>query len=103
MTISPIRLGDILLPFISKNKQASSVGLSVKERPSDNPSRDSQGAEKIEICAIELLLAVKKNDAKGVAEAMYNAWSILESQEDQPESQSTDFYSQNALASKERY
>ncbi len=92
-----------MIPFLAKNKQAGQTGLSVKERQPDTHQENSQGAEKIEICAMELILAVKKNDVKGAAEATYNAWCILEDSEESPESPKTDFHTQNALAGKESY
>ncbi len=70
-----------LLPFLKKAKDAQISGVIVKHRsPDENTSEESQDdpAAAIESCAQELIRAVHAKDTKAVAEALKDAFDILE-------------------------
>lgn len=70
-----------MLPFL-KNKQASVAGLIMKTRDPDE-KQDVEGPDEasaaIESCAQELIRAVHARDVKAVADALEDAFSILDS------------------------
>lgn len=92
-----------MLPFL-KNKDQSIAGLIIKQRSPDKPAQepvepmDDTG---IEECAKALIKAVHNNDVKGVAQAMKDAFIILEAQEDESEDEDNSYAAQNIKAAKQ--
>lgn len=72
----------MLLPFL-KNKNAAGVATMIvknrqpDEKPSESEEIDDPSAA-IEACARALINAVHANDAKGAADAMCDAYTILQ-------------------------
>lgn len=73
-----------MLPFMKKNKDASVAGLIIKMRKPDEKAPSDQEEPKddsaIHECAAELIRAVHAQDPKGVANALKDAFDILDSQ-----------------------
>lgn len=71
-----------MLPFIKKKYAGGSSGLIVKHRTPDEKPEENQepmdSSAAIESCARALIQAVQANDAKGVADAMYDAFCVME-------------------------
>jgi hypothetical protein len=74
-----------LLPFLKK-KQTSVSGLIIKDRapntPAEEPINENAG---MECCAMDLIIAVHTKDVKATAEALRNAFDMLEAEEDKQE------------------
>jgi len=70
-----------MLPFLKKRQEAQISGLQIKNRePDEKPEQDQDDSSAaIEACAAALISAIHSHDAKGVAEAMKDAFEILES------------------------
>jgi hypothetical protein len=70
-----------LLPFL-KPKDKSVAGLIIKQRtPDEKPeSEQDDSSASIDACAEELIRAVHARDTKAVANAMKDAFTILESE-----------------------
>ncbi len=88
-----------MLPFL-KRKDSASTGLIVKDlspTPEAEPEQDPSAA--IEACARHLLLAIEAKDVKAIADALCDAFTILESQEGQNEGPPPHSYeAQNIIA-----
>lgn len=73
-----------MLPFL-KLKQSPVAGLIIKKRAPDEPSEsevpkdDEDHSAAIHSCAHDLLKAFEAKDIKGIAEALADAFSILDS------------------------
>lgn len=70
-----------MLPFL-KNKDKYGPGLMVKTRAPDQKPQDEQEdnhSMAIEACAHELIAAIHAKDVKSVAEALKDAFEILDS------------------------
>lgn len=74
-----------MLPFL-KNKTKNGTGIverlhrpedSYKQQQTEETSTDSND---LEICAIDILKAIKTNDIKGLADAIKAAFEICDSQ-----------------------
>lgn len=96
-----------LLPFL-KDKQKQVAGLIIKNRKPDEKPQDQQqepddSAAAIESCADALINAIHSKDVQAAAQALKDAFDILESEEDeQEESASPHSYdAQNQLAAKQ--
>lgn len=90
-----------LLPFL-KNKEKSISGLIIKTRNPDEPKQEEPQDESvlaIEACADDLIKAVHAKDVKAAAQAMKDAFDILESLPH--EEVEHDYDHQNELAAKE--
>ncbi len=71
-----------MLPFL-KRKDASTSGLIVKDLTPNKPNEpeqqdDSRAAH--EACARHLLLAIEARDVKAMADALYDAFTVMESE-----------------------
>lgn len=73
--------GGNLLPFLKHKEAAASSGLIVKSRqPDEKPEEDQDDpAAAIKSCAQELIRAVHAKDVDGTANALKDAFDILES------------------------
>lgn len=97
-----------LLPFL-KHKQVPQTGVITKTRSADEKDplekQEDNESEAIMSCARALLAAVKADDAKGVADAIADAFAIMDSSphEEADHSESTSYDSQNAKAAKGPY
>lgn len=88
-----------MLPFLAKkNDKANQTGLVIKTRsPDDKPDQDDPQAA-IKACARDLINAIHAKDEQGVADALYDALDIMESQpsENNEESNSPHTYEDQA-------
>ena len=87
-----------------KKKQSAGSGLIVETRnaaqaPEEAPS--DLGAEALEACVMELIIAMHLKDVKKAAEALKSAFEVMELQEDKDESSDNSFHAQNLLAGRE--
>ena len=57
--------------------QSRNVGVIVKKRTPDEPKESDNSA--IEACAEQLIKSIKSNDIKGAAQAMQDAFDIMDS------------------------
>lgn len=85
-----------MLPFIKKKQASRQTGVIIENRAEEQPEQDLSGAA-IEACAMELIIALHTKDVKAVAEALKNAFEILESGESNEASPHT-YEAQNILA-----
>lgn len=70
-----------MLPFL-KNKQ-NSTGIAMKMRKPDSEESSEQQDDSnadLEICAIDILKAIKTNDIKLLAQALKTAFEIADSE-----------------------
>lgn len=69
-----------LLPFIKKKNEGSVAGLIIKSRTPDEKPEESQEDKStaIEACAQALINAIHSNNVKGTADALCDAFEILE-------------------------
>lgn len=91
-----------MLPFL-KNKQKPVAGLIIHDRtPDEKPEEDKDDpSTAIHACAEELIRAVHAKDTKAVADAMADAFAILESEPHEEDSEHVEphsYESQNKLA-----
>lgn len=92
----------LVLPFL-KRKETASPGLIVKTR---KPDEMAEGGEPevndpsaaVEACARSLLNAINASDVKGIADALYDAWEILEGYEGPESNEPHSFDAQNMKA-----
>lgn len=94
-----------MLPFLKSKKDGSSTGLIVKHRAPDesNQPEDKDDPSQGHIaCAHALMDAIKANDAQGVSDALYDAFTLMETQPHEESSHSKhDYDSQNERAAKD--
>lgn len=90
------------MPFL-KNKQSSVAGLIIKNRAPDEPVESEDPAAAIEACASALVSAIHSKDPKAVAEALKDAFAILDSMphEEGPHIENHSYDSQNQKAAKD--
>jgi len=79
-----------LLPF-SKKDQSISGALMQKRHPDQKPQENQDDSSAgIEACAQEIIDAVEAKDAKRVAEALKDAFELLDNDDEAPEPHSYD-------------
>lgn len=72
-----------MLPFLADKNKRSVAGLIIKSRTPDEKSEENQEdnhSEAIKACARALISAVHAHDEQGVADAMADAFAILDSE-----------------------
>lgn len=79
-----------MIPFLSKKKYDGNAGLIIKTREPDESPEQNDSSAGIESCADELIRAVHARDSKAVANALKDAFDILESGEESIEPHSYD-------------
>lgn len=88
----------ILLPFL-KRKDATNAGIVMKTREPDEKPQENQddSSAGIESCAQELLQAINEGNPKAMAQALKDAFDILESMpyDESPEPHSYDSQSED--------
>jgi len=96
-----------VLPFL-KNREKQAAGIVMKTRtPDEKPENDTESddpAAAIKACANSLIRAVHSRDIQGVADAMKDAFDILESSPHPETDEHTNPHSydaQNKLAGEE--
>lgn len=71
-----------MLPFL-KRKDASIAGTIIKTRAPDDSNESEQPDDPSashEACARDLLKAIEAKDIKGIAAALYDAFTVMESE-----------------------
>lgn len=90
-----------MLPFLKK-KDSQIAGVVVKHRePDQKPEDQDSPSAGIEECAKALLQAIEAKNIQGIAAAMQDAFSILESQPHEEAAADHSFDSQNEKAAKQ--
>lgn len=89
-----------MLPFLAKKKESAVPGLAIKIRtPDEVPEQDQDDSSAaIDACSQALIDAVHRRDAKGVSDAIKDAFDILESmphEEEAPTLESSDMESED--------
>jgi len=93
-----------VLPFLKSKKDGGNTGLIVKTRaPDQTQETDEDDPSQGHIaCAHALMDAIKANDAQGVSDALYDAFTLMEVQPHEESSHSKhDYDSQNERAAKD--
>lgn len=93
-----------MLPFL-KRKDGHVSGITIKTRTPDQPAEsidENDPSAAHEACAKDLLRAIEMKDIKGIASALYDAFSIMDSEphEEGPHPEPHSYDSQNQKASK---
>ncbi len=87
-----------MLPFLKRKEAKAQGGVIVQSRDNSQP-KASEPSLAHEACALDLMHAIKNNDVKGVARALYDVFTILESE---PHAEGPHTYeAQNRLAGEE--
>lgn len=68
-----------MLPFLKNRDDKSQTGIIVQERAPDADETDMGHSEAIAACATDLINAVHAKDTQGVADALYDAFEIMDS------------------------
>lgn len=95
-----------MLPFL-KRKDSSIAGTIIKTRTPDEPSESEQPDDPSashEACARDLLKAIEAKDVKGIADALYDAFTVMESEphEEGPHVEPHSYDAQNAKAAQDQ-
>jgi len=72
----------LLLPFLKRKDGASIGGILIKNRePDEHKSEDQDNSSAgHEACARALLNAINASDVKGIADALYDAFTLMDSE-----------------------
>jgi hypothetical protein len=73
--------GGLLLPFLKKRQEGYSSGVIVKQRqPDEVEDKKDEMSESHMAFAKDLLQAIESKDVKGIAEALNNAFQIMDAE-----------------------
>lgn len=71
-----------MLPFLKKNSGGIAGIIQQRRQPDEKPQieENSEHSKEHLDCAKRLILAMKSDDAQGVADALYDAFSLMDSE-----------------------
>lgn len=77
-----LNLGGLVLPFLKRRNEPGIAGTIIKNRtPDQKPKEDQEDtSEAHKSAASDLLRAIESKDISGIAEALHNAFQIMDSE-----------------------
>lgn len=70
-----------MLPFLKRKEVHAGPGLIVEHTAQNEPSEIEDPSAAHEACARHLLLAIESKDVKAIADALYDAFTVMGSEE----------------------